>query len=221
MMKISLPSAPVLHEYLLVYGEEWVCEQYNITGDKIDAILYGYTIPTEERNRKKVQKAFDEDGEKGKILSAYERDHFIWDEPNSKHTRCSEALDDDHVYRDDQFLIEWTDRYKSSIERDMKVNGNGWVSNGWSLGERVINKTTSLTTDDVIHERMIRYYERGELPIRNSTSSFYVKLEHKKGRSGHNLDSEDFLDYIESNSIDSRNTAINEAKRISSTNSVK
>jgi len=209
MNKLSLPSPQVMHEYLLVMGEEWVCETYDITGDDIDKIIYGGTaVPTEERNQKKVKKAFKEDSDRQAYMNdMYKKDHFIWNKPWKKHIRCQNAEENPPVEITDEFLEKWTEMYLSLMEWDMKINNNCMKLHGWSHGERIINKTSSMTTDDDIHNRMIRYLEAGSVLPKDKIEK-YLELDHEDEKSGHNLGDEIFLDFMESETIEYRNQAI-------------
>lgn len=62
-MKINIPKTKALHELLLMYGEDWVKERFNISGDKIDELLYGDALPTRKRqdrlNKKRLSRDFN------------------------------------------------------------------------------------------------------------------------------------------------------------------
>lgn len=207
-MNLSKPSDKVLHEYLLVYGEDWVKETYNMCGDQIDFILYGnMAVPTEKQQQEKKQKARNEDEAKGAYLENFKNDHFLWDKPNKKHLRCQEAKEKPRPELSDDFMSKWIDMYKKLMSWDMKQNNNGMRSHGWSLGERVINKTTSITTDDEIHNRMLRYLNSGEMMCYDNTIGL-IKVEHKAKTEGHGVENEDFLEAIEAVSLDYKNKAI-------------
>lgn len=197
-MKISLPSAPIMHEYLLMYGEGWVIDRYSITGDEIDAILYGAAIPTEEKQKKKADKVFKEDAGKGKyrVLSAFTNDHFIWDKKNATHIRCESAEEKELPILSDMWLKIWTDSYKTTMEKDMARCGNVERACGWSLGERVINKTTSRTSDDIINDTFLSMLVSGELKQWQLTERV-VAMKMKEGVEGHGLKDESLLESLE------------------------
>lgn len=207
-MNKSKPSDKVLHEYLLVYGEDWVKETYNMGGDEIDLILNGgISLPTEKQQKKKIEKAVKQDEARGVYLKNFKDDHFLWDKPNKKHLHCQTAKEKALPTLTDDFISKWTDMYQKLISWDMKLNNNTMKAHGWSLGERVINKTTSLTTDDNIHERMLRYLLSGEMMCHDNTVSL-VNVEHKVNLDGHGIENEDFLDVMELDNLKYRNKAI-------------
>lgn len=200
-MELSKPSDKVLHEYLLIYGEEWVKETYKMSGDQIDAILYGAALPTQKQQDKKIAKARKQDEAKGAYLENYKNDHFLWDKPSKKHIRCQEADGKVLPKLSDEFMDAWTDMYNNLMSWDMKMNDNCMKAHGWSLGERVINKTTSLTTDDDVHEKMLRYLVNGDMKGFIYTK-MTIKYNHKKNRTPTNKD-EDFIDNVENMTVSS------------------
>lgn len=162
-MNMNLPGPSVMHEYLLAMGEEWVKNTYSITGDKIDEILYGGKLPTEEQQKKKVEKAFREDKERDKYMNKlYKDDKFIWDTPTKKQLKLLE-IEEESLNIDEYVLKEATERYLSRMDRDMKYHGNVMKTHGWVMGERKIDKIKSITTDDKISDIFLKSVERGEV----------------------------------------------------------
>lgn len=162
-----MPSATIMHEYLLVYGEGWVCERYSITGDKIDEILYGFTLPTEDRNANKVRKAFMCDEERGKrrTLSMYFEDR-IWIrecDMNSKEKRCANSESQDAPALSEECLNDLLAFYRGQMSSDMIFHGNVMRSNCWGLGSRKMIKETSKTSDDKIHDVVLDCLIKGKL----------------------------------------------------------
>lgn len=207
-MKINLPSPKTMHEYLLSMGENWVCDTYGIDGDIIDEIIYGFKLPTEERQFKKNKKMLKMDeGRVAFMNKMYKDDHFIWDMPNKNHIRCQNAVEVDPPDITESFIVAWLCVYKSLMEWDMRINNNGMLTYGWSLGERIINKTTSKTSDDNIHDRMLRYLESGKMLKKRDTFKVVV-FDGLNESGGHNLKNEDFLDYVESGSMHHKDKAI-------------
>lgn len=184
-------------------GEEWVKETYGMSGDEIDNLLYGAVIPTEDRQKKKIDIARKEDEGKNKyrMLQSFYQDSFLWD------SKCKQQLARECKGYDlkkepsPEFLIEWEKMYNSLMDWDMKFNDNGMKSHGWSMGSRVINKTTSLTTDDDIHERMLKLLESASDISWIYTNKQLVSDRGKKS-GGHGNEDESFLENIESCDID-------------------
>lgn len=180
-MNMSKPSPEVLTEYLLYYGEEWVKENYELTGNQIDDILYGGAVPTEERRDKKRRRVEKEDSDRKSFMNdMYKDDHFIWDEPNIKHKRCQNAEEKPLPELSDEFLEKWECDYTSRISSDMKYNGNEMRQHGWQHGSRVINKTTSKTTDDNIQDFFLSQLISGKL-FTDKAASFILAKDHLKG----------------------------------------
>jgi len=202
-MKLTKPTPQVLSEYLLVMGEEWVKETYGITSSEIDNIMYGDLLPTDDRQLKKIKIAFEKDKLEGqrRMLENYLNDHFLWDELNEKQIATQLSEDKDLVEPSEEFLKNWERLYEKLMSADMKRNNNGMKDYGWCHGERVINKTTSLTTDDEIHDRMLRMLLEGKVSTVKTTSNF-VRLDHMFKTDGHGYEDENFLKNIESTDID-------------------
>jgi hypothetical protein len=201
-MKMSKPSPSTMHEYLLYYGEEKVMEMFDMNESEIDDLLYGSALPTKERQNKKKAKAKREDSQrKAFILSMFERDHFLWDTPNSKHIRCQNAKEKILPEWSDKFLEKWTAMYLDFIEKDMKYNNNGLTDHGWSLGERIINKTTSKTTDDCIHDRFLNMLNLGSVFSKNAVK-YIAKRDHMSGINQDNVGDETFFENISNTELD-------------------
>lgn len=183
--KKSTPSWQVLQEYLFVNGFEWVKEVYGLSDEQIDSILYGGALPTEESNRKKIERVYNEDAGKGRsrMLVEFYRDHFMWDESNVRHLRCMNAEDEkapiwlvpagNGAFKEvslDEFRELLTISYGERMKKDMRSVGNKMKSGGWSHGKRTINQTTSKTSDDVIQDIYLRFLENGKLYFEGTTT---------------------------------------------------
>lgn len=193
-MKISKPSAPTMHEYLLYYGEEWVKKHFEMTSNQIDDLLYGSKLPTESQQKKIIDRARKEDCDrKAYMLSMYMNDHFIWDKPQKNHIRCQNAEDKEMPNLSHDFWKDWCSIYLHLMSKDMGYHKNRNMNHGWQHGERVINKTTSCTSDDDISNRMLRMLEAGKIE-----SWYYtlmsLKSAHEKNIEGHGFYDESFID---------------------------
>jgi hypothetical protein len=58
---------------------------------------------------------------------------------------------------------------------DMKIHENGMKPHGWVMGERIINQTTSKTTDDIVQDRMLRAFEKGTILHKGAEKGFVIK----------------------------------------------
>ncbi len=188
-MTRSVPTASVMQEYLLTYGQEWVESEYNISPTKIDQLLYGGVVPTKEVLNKRKK-----DVERGMDWWKYYRDiEKLIDESGDEFWETSPSTIEYIALRYssksgvpiktelvDHFI--WDDKYKSQIKRENRSYHNeisnnkaddvmkDWVKMYPKIIERVsrkdkltISSATSKTKEDIIHDTFLSNCSTGQV----------------------------------------------------------